>query len=476
MDKSLRGRSFDLRQLEYFCAVARSGSFTKAAEEVGVAQSSLSEQIAKVSSDTGNALASLRSIVDALTENLTSASAESGRIAQLIEERYLTFELRLDAAETRADSARTAQTETLQNALLALTHRFDEAEKRFHETLNGLKTSLAEAAKRSDPARAETSADTRPASPQPHPIRETVLPATSVSTRSADYLAQTRRAAKPVSQVAPDGTKPNASTVAQGGMRRATKPAALAITVFLLAAAGILTHHYITRPVGPSASSPRGQAIAQSVEPSSSALNRLLAKAEADDASAQFLLGVQLLQKGNPAANASEAAAWLHKAAGSGLAIAQYRLAVLYEKGHGVPRDSDQAAAWYLSAAKLGNRLAMHNLGVAYANGNGVRQSYEDAAHWFQAAADLGLVASQFNLGVLYERGFGVPASLEEAYEWYAIAAANGDADSQARLSVLAAQLRPADRIAAERNAKTFKTHPLVPAANEAPALRQIAS
>ena len=42
------GRSFDLRQLECFCAVARLGSFTKAAEEVGVAQSSLSEQIAKL--------------------------------------------------------------------------------------------------------------------------------------------------------------------------------------------------------------------------------------------------------------------------------------------------------------------------------------------------------------------------------------------------------------------------------------------
>jgi LysR family hydrogen peroxide-inducible transcriptional activator len=41
-------RKFDLRQLECFCAVARLGSFTKAAEEVGVAQSSLSEQIAKL--------------------------------------------------------------------------------------------------------------------------------------------------------------------------------------------------------------------------------------------------------------------------------------------------------------------------------------------------------------------------------------------------------------------------------------------
>jgi LysR family transcriptional regulator, hydrogen peroxide-inducible genes activator len=42
------GRNFDLRQLECFCAVARLGSFTKAAEEVGVAQSSVSEQIAKL--------------------------------------------------------------------------------------------------------------------------------------------------------------------------------------------------------------------------------------------------------------------------------------------------------------------------------------------------------------------------------------------------------------------------------------------
>jgi len=43
-----RSWKFDLRQLECFCAVARMGSFTKAAEEVGVAQSSLSEQIAKL--------------------------------------------------------------------------------------------------------------------------------------------------------------------------------------------------------------------------------------------------------------------------------------------------------------------------------------------------------------------------------------------------------------------------------------------
>jgi LysR family hydrogen peroxide-inducible transcriptional activator len=51
-----RSWKFDLRQLECFCAVARLGSFTKAAEEVGVAQSSLSEQIAKLEQGLASAL------------------------------------------------------------------------------------------------------------------------------------------------------------------------------------------------------------------------------------------------------------------------------------------------------------------------------------------------------------------------------------------------------------------------------------
>ncbi|HNY42433.1 MAG TPA: LysR family transcriptional regulator [Bryobacteraceae bacterium] len=52
----LRARGFDLRQLEYFCAVARTGSFTRAAEELGIAQPSLSEQIARLEQGLGAAL------------------------------------------------------------------------------------------------------------------------------------------------------------------------------------------------------------------------------------------------------------------------------------------------------------------------------------------------------------------------------------------------------------------------------------
>ncbi|MBN9663638.1 MAG: LysR family transcriptional regulator [Acidobacteria bacterium] len=56
MATKTRTRGFDLRQLEYFCAVARTGSFTKAADDLGIAQPSLSEQIARLEEGLGGAL------------------------------------------------------------------------------------------------------------------------------------------------------------------------------------------------------------------------------------------------------------------------------------------------------------------------------------------------------------------------------------------------------------------------------------
>lgn len=56
MPQKARARSFDLWQLECFCAVARAGSFTRAAEDLGIAQPSLSEQIARLEQGFGAAL------------------------------------------------------------------------------------------------------------------------------------------------------------------------------------------------------------------------------------------------------------------------------------------------------------------------------------------------------------------------------------------------------------------------------------
>ncbi|MCJ7526928.1 MAG: sel1 repeat family protein, partial [Methyloceanibacter sp.] len=56
---------------------------------------------------------------------------------------------------------------------------------------------------------------------------------------------------------------------------------------------------------------------------------------------------------------------WLERAASAGLAPAQYRLAVLYERGQGVAKDLGRARSWYQAAAEKGNVKAMHNLAVS---------------------------------------------------------------------------------------------------------------
>lgn len=56
MAQKTTDRGFDLRQLECFCAVARTGSFTKAADDLGIAQPSLSEQITRLERGLGAAL------------------------------------------------------------------------------------------------------------------------------------------------------------------------------------------------------------------------------------------------------------------------------------------------------------------------------------------------------------------------------------------------------------------------------------
>ncbi len=152
----------------------------------------------------------------------------------------------------------------------------------------------------------------------------------------------------------------------------------------------------------------------------------LRAAAEKGDPRAQFIMGSHHLERRDFA----KAAEWFEKAARRGLAVAQYRLGTLYERGRGVPRDAKEALKWYEKAARAGNVKAMHNLAVMLTNGQGGRTSYAEAARWFLSAARHGLRDSQYNLAVLYQRGLGVLKDEEEAYKWFGIAARIGDADA----------------------------------------------
>lgn len=162
----------------------------------------------------------------------------------------------------------------------------------------------------------------------------------------------------------------------------------------------------------------------------------------------------------------ARAAGLMKEAASKGLAMAQYRLAKLYEKGEGVPRDIAAARGWAEKAAINGNVKAMHDLAVFYAEGDSGPQSYSAAVEWFRQASELGLVDSQFNLAVLYEQGLGVSQDNAEAAYWFEIAGRAGDADGARRARALYDKMKPDAAELIRRKARAFQAKRPEPKAN----------
>jgi hypothetical protein len=95
---------------------------------------------------------------------------------------------------------------------------------------------------------------------------------------------------------------------------------------------------------------------------------------------------------------------------------AQYRLAVAYEEGRGVPANARQAVKWYRFAAQQNDPDAQLALGVAYAIGEGVERDYGQAFVWFSQAAVQGS-AEAAELRELVARELGQQACLEAVLE-----------------------------------------------------------
>lgn len=70
----------------------------------------------------------------------------------------------------------------------------------------------------------------------------------------------------------------------------------------------------------------------------------------------------------------------------NGHVVAQKSLAVIYEKGLGVPVNDSRAAYWYGKAAAQGHATAQLRLAVAYAFGRGVKTDYVRAYVWLAHA------------------------------------------------------------------------------------------
>src|SRR5215831_18058100 len=86
----------------------------------------------------------------------------------------------------------------------------------------------------------------------------------------------------------------------------------------------------------------------------------------------------------------NRAATLLQKAAESGNAEAQYRLASLYRAGRGVPQDEPLAFKWMKAAAERNHVNAQFNLATMYLAGRGVAPDISQAKVWLQKAASRG--------------------------------------------------------------------------------------
>lgn len=213
---------------------------------------------------------------------------------------------------------------------------------------------------------------------------------------------------------------------------------------------------------GPQASiEPQSQQIAATASTGRIAIS-LDQAALRGDAVAQYELGLQRLSNGQT----PEGVSLLRRAANQGLAMAQYRLAKLFERGEGVPVDLAQARQWTERAAAAGNRKAMHDLGVYYARGEGAPLDEASAFRWFRQAAELGVADSQFNLGVLYQQGRGTVANASEALYWFSIAARAGDNDARARVATLEAQVAPDQVAQVHTRVDGFRARPASARAN----------
>ena len=95
----------------------------------------------------------------------------------------------------------------------------------------------------------------------------------------------------------------------------------------------------------------------------------------------------------------------LIKLAKQGHTLAQFHLAVLYDRGMGVAKNPSKEAYWLEKAALQGHSDAQFNLGVMYYNGEGVRKDLSKAAYWFEQAALQGHPDAQSNLAEMRSSG-----------------------------------------------------------------------
>lgn len=125
------------------------------------------------------------------------------------------------------------------------------------------------------------------------------------------------------------------------------------------------------------------------------------------------------------------AAQLVTKAAEAGNALAQLRIALMYDQGDGVRQSSKTAFMWYGRAAALGEPESQNQMGIAYEAGLGVKEDWDLAMRFYKASALQGWHKGQVGFGRCYQFGIAVPQSREQAIAWFQRAAAQGNGQGE---------------------------------------------
>lgn len=154
-------------------------------------------------------------------------------------------------------------------------------------------------------------------------------------------------------------------------------------------------------------------------------LGQLHEHAAQGDARAQFVLAVQYLHgRGGAPRRPEVAVRWLQRAAAQKHDEAQLLLAVLHQRGEGVPVDLTKAFRLARQVAERGHRYGMGMVAECYEHGRGVKPDPAQAVHWYRRAAEAGEPLAQTRLGYLTLAGRGVKPDRKQAMFWLERAAA----------------------------------------------------
>ena len=127
------------------------------------------------------------------------------------------------------------------------------------------------------------------------------------------------------------------------------------------------------------------------------AVKYLTQAAEKGQAVAQYRLGTLYERGQGVTADPAKASHWYELSANQGNRKAMHNLAVFYASR----KDMANAARWFAKAAALGLSDSEFNLAVLYERGDGVPQSLIEAFKWYSIASAAGDVESKARVGVL---------------------------------------------------------------------------